>query len=160
MKLLILFPIFLLCETALYAQQATSATGGNISGTGGSVSYTIGQVAYINLQNSSGAITQGVQQPFEIVVVTGYEDAANVPFPCSVYPNPAFEQVTLKIEKSFPKNLHVFLNNAEGKHLQNLQITDQETLIPMESLPSGTYLLEIYDSHKVIRSFKIIKTLH
>jgi hypothetical protein len=160
MKLLFLFLIFLSCETALYAQQATSVTGGNISGTGGSVSYTIGQVAYTNLQNSSGAITQGVQQPFEIVVVTGCEDAANVTFPCSVYPNPAFEQVTLKIEKSIPKNLHVFLNNAEGKHLQNLQVTDQETLIQMDGLPTGTYLLEIYDSQKVIRSFKIIKTLH
>lgn len=160
MKLLLLFSIFLWCETALYAQQATSATGGNISGTGGSVSYTIGQVAYTNLQNSFGAITQGVQQPFEIVVVTDYEDAANVTFPCSVYPNPTSEQVTLKIENSIPKNIHVFLNNVEGKHLQNLQITDQETLIPLDGLPSGTYLLEIYDSQKVIRSFKIIKTLH
>jgi len=160
MKLVFLFPILLCCGTALYAQQAVSATGGNISGTGGSVSYTIGQLAYTNLQNSSGAITQGVQQPFEIFVVTGIEDAANATFQCSVYPNPAFEQVTLKIERSIPKNLHLFLNNADGKHLQNLQITDQETIIPMEGLPSGTFLLEIYDFQKVIRSFKIIKTLH
>ena len=52
---------------ATQAQEAVSAAGGNASGSGGTASYTIGQVAYTTNSSASGTITQGVQQPYEIL---------------------------------------------------------------------------------------------
>lgn len=55
--------------TTAYAQQASTASGGNASGSGGSASYSVGQTAY-TVSNGNGSVSQGVQQPFEISIVT------------------------------------------------------------------------------------------
>ena len=64
--------------TGLQAQESVNATGGNASGSGGSASYSVGQVVYTNNTGTSGSVAQGVQQPFEISVVTGIEEAKGI----------------------------------------------------------------------------------
>jgi hypothetical protein len=72
------------------AQQAISSAGGEASGTGGTVSFTIGQTDYISLNSNSGMISQGIQQPFEIMVVTGIGSDKEITLECTIYyPNPA-----------------------------------------------------------------------
>ena len=63
---------------ALQAQEVISSSGGNVSGSGGSVSYSVGQVVYTTNTGTNGSVAQGVQQPYEISVVTGIEEATNI----------------------------------------------------------------------------------
>ncbi|MGC8754863.1 MAG: hypothetical protein ACP5QJ_07625, partial [Thermosulfidibacteraceae bacterium] len=60
--------------TGLQAQESVNATGGNASGNGGTVAYSVGQVVYTTNTGTNGSVAQGVQQPFEISVVSGIEE--------------------------------------------------------------------------------------
>ena len=64
--------------TGLQAQTSVNATGGDASGSGGSVSYSVGQVVYTTNTGTSGSVAQGVQQPYEISVVTAIEEAKGI----------------------------------------------------------------------------------
>ena len=61
--------------TGLKAQEAIPATGGMASGSGGSVSYSLGQLVYTTNTGTNGSVALGIQQPFEIFVVTSIEQA-------------------------------------------------------------------------------------
>lgn len=150
---LILISICFVCT----AQQAISVAGGNASGTGGTASYTIGQVAYSNLSGASGSITEGVQQPFEILVYTSLQYANDFSFECLVYPNPVLDQVTVKIENYTTEKLYIRLYDINGKLLQNKIVVNNETIIHLTDLTPGSYLLDVFNSHHLIRSFKLLK---
>src|SRR5665648_315019 len=93
--------IMFLCSlyiASLQGQETISATGGNATGSGGSVSYTIGQVTYHNLSGSNGTVAQGVQQPYEISVVTAIINTREITLECTIYPNPTRGIVRLVIE--------------------------------------------------------------
>ncbi len=95
---LVLFCLFGFGFT-IQAQNTIPASGGNASGGGGTVSYSVGQIVYTtNTSVSSGSVAQGVQQPFEISVITAIEQAEDITLVCSVYPNPASDFLTLKVE--------------------------------------------------------------
>jgi hypothetical protein len=64
--------------TGLQAQEVIPAVGGNASGSGGSVSYSVGQVAYQTHTGTNGSVVEGVQQPYEISVLTAIEEAKNI----------------------------------------------------------------------------------
>ena len=65
--------------TSLQAQEAIPATGGEASGSGGSASYTVGQVVYTtNVGTNGNSVAEGVQQPYEISVVTGIPEAKDI----------------------------------------------------------------------------------
>src|SRR4030042_5256555 len=77
------------------SQQAVSTAGGEATGAGGTVSYTIGQVTYTTNSESEGTVSQGVQQPYEIFVISSSEDRYGITFELSVYPNPASTNLKL-----------------------------------------------------------------
>jgi hypothetical protein len=143
--------------TILQAQYTIPATGGNATGAGGAVSYTIGQIVYTTISGTTGIITQGVQQPFEILVVTGIEEVKDIILEISVYPNPATGHVKLKVGNYDIDNLSYQLYNIDGKPLQGNKIEGNETLIQLKSLMTGTYFLKVIDNKKELKTFKIIK---
>ena len=91
--------------TGLQAQESVNATGGNVSGSGGSVSYSVSQVVYTTSTGTNGSVAQGVQQPFEISVVTAIEEAKDISLSVTAYPNPTADFLQLKVES---KKLKVF----------------------------------------------------
>ena len=99
-KKLMLISFFLFCFglIGLQAQKAIVISGGNASGSGGTSSYTVGQVFYHTLAGTNGSVSQGVQQPFEISVVTGIEEAMAIQLMISAYPNPTVDFLILKVE--------------------------------------------------------------
>jgi len=159
MKLLLFVPFLFCCILTIHAQQSITTVGGNYAGSSGSVSYTLGQIDYISTKNNSGETNAGVQQPYEIQVISSLQFDVNSDLHFSLYPNPTDEYVIIKIKNYDLKKLNFSLYNAEGKMLRNQEIKDNETIVPLDGLRSGTYLLEITNAHKVIRSFKVIKTL-
>jgi hypothetical protein len=141
---------------SIHAQNAIPAAGGNASGTGGSISYTVGQIVYSTVSGSNGTITQGVQQPFEISVVTGTE-AVDITLSCSVYPNPTIDFLTLRIEKYETKNLYYWLYDMRGNLLENKKVEGIETRIGMQNFSSGTFFVKVTSGNKEIKTFKVIK---
>ena len=145
-------------ETTGQAQNAIPTSGGNALGSGGTVSYSIGQVVYTtNTSIASGSVAQGVQQPFEISVITGIEQAKDITLVCSVYPNPASDLLTLKVENYDKKSLSYKLFDANGKLLESKKVTGYETIISIANLLPSPYFLKVIDNQKEIKTFKIIK---
>lgn len=149
--------------SGLYAQEVIPATGGNASGNGGSVSYSVGQVVYTTLQGTNGSVAQGVQQPFEISIVTGIEEAKGITLRFLVYPNPATDFLILKIEGALDTHYIASLYDINGKLLENKKIDSNETRIDLSHFVHGTYFLKVVRTKKPlspeeIKTFKIIKT--
>ena len=53
-----------------FSQHTLSASGGEAVGSGGTSSYTYGQVFYQTESTSTSSLSQGVQQPFEISIIS------------------------------------------------------------------------------------------
>jgi hypothetical protein len=141
----------------LQAQNTISASGGNASGSDDSVSYTIGQIIYTTYIGTNGSVAQGVEQPYEISVVTGIKEAKDISLVIIVYPNPAPDYVRLKIKNYDIQNLRYQLYDNNGSLLQDNKVEGSETNIVMGNLVPANYFLKITDNNKVIKTFKIIK---
>jgi hypothetical protein len=143
--------------TSLQAQSTIPASGGNASGGGGTVSYTVGQIVYTTNTGTNGTSAQGVQQPYEISVVTSVENDEEVTLECSVYPNPTTDFLTLKIINCDKEKLSYKLYDINGNLIENQNVTGKETQITMENRVSGTYFIKVTDNNKDLKTFKIIK---
>ena len=147
----------LLSIGALQAQETIPAAGGDATGLdGSSVSYTIGQITYTTNSSTNGSVAMGVQQPYEISIVTGIE-ATNINLELSVYPNPTTDRLTLAVKDTELNNLKFQLYDLSGKLIQQDQLREQNTQISMQNLAAATYLLKVTDSNKVVKTFKIIR---
>lgn len=146
----------------LKAQEAIPATGGNTTGTGGSVSYSVGQVVYSSNTGTGGSVAAGVQQPYEISVVTGLDNDNGIKLICSAYPNPTTDFLILRIEGDVQTEYTASLYNTNGMLLENVKIEANETSIDMSNLVIATYFLKIVNtknasSSQEIKTFRIIK---
>ncbi len=155
--LLILLLSFTFSLSTVNAQETVPVAGGNAGGTGGSVSYTIGQTFYLTNTGSNGSVAEGVQQPFEISVVIGIEEANGISLQCSVYPNPATDFLILKVDNFNLSAMMFQLYDSGGKNIKAGNIESNETTISMNDLVSGTYFLKVNQSNQEIKIFKIIK---
>jgi hypothetical protein len=151
--------LFLICccgfSIALQGQETIPATGGNTTGSGGSVSYTIGQVTYQTLSGTTGAVAQGVQQPYEISILK--ENSENTSFEITVYPNPTTGLITLVIRPFSNENLRFQLINFKGIILMDKKIESEETEISMEKYSPSIYLLKVLNDGQIVKVVKIAK---
>ncbi len=143
--------------TGLQAQTSVNATDGDVSGSGGSVSYSVGQVVYTTHTGTSGSVAEGVQQPYEISVVTGLEETKGINLSVSAYPNPTTDYLTLEVKDVELLNLHFQMYDMNGKLLQNEKITGNQTSIVMSNLVPATYFVKVIQGNKEFKTFKIIK---
>lgn len=159
--------------TGLHAQESINATGGNALGSGGSVSYTVGQMVYQTYNGTNGSVAEGVQQPYEISVVTGLEEAKDIYLSVSAYPNPTTDYLTLEIKGFEIPNLNFQLYDISGKLLQSEKIEGNQARVVMSHLVPATYFVKVIQGNKegnhvkynevgskqfnVVKTFKIIK---
>lgn len=139
----------------LNAQSAIVASGGDVSSNAGSVSYSIGQVAYVGVSNTNGSVSQGVQQTYQVTTVGIL--LADADFSLSVFPNPTTNQITLEVGSYNNQLLNYVLVDTEGKLIQANKVLDKQTNIDMNSLPTASYMMEVYEDNKKVQSFKILK---
>lgn len=145
------------CLISVSAQTAIPATGGTAAGSGGTSTYTVGQVFYITNPGSSGSVAQGVQQPWEISVVTAIEKTEGITLSMKVYPNPADDVLTLTIDPFEDKDLRYMLYDMNGMLLQEKKIEESLTEIPLVNYSSTMYLLRIVNNRQEIKVFKVVK---
>ena len=139
------------------AQESINTTGGNAKSSEGSVSYSIGQLTYQIQTGANGSVAEGVQQPFEISMVTGVEETA-ITLTISAYPNPATDFLTLEVKDFEHSSLIFKLYDLLGRLIQTEKITSNQTTIVMSSLEPSTYFIKVIEDNKEIKTFKIIKT--
>ena len=143
---LLTFTLFL---STVSAQESVNATGGDASGGGGSVSYTVGQVVYTTNTGITGSVAQGVQQPYEISVVTAIEEAKGINLSVTAYPNPVTDYLTLSIDEFEISNLSYQLYDMNGKLLQSEKITGNQTSIVMRNLVPANYFVKVIQGSTV-----------
>lgn len=148
---------FLIGMTGLYAQVTVTTTGGNASGSGGTSSYTVGQLGYTTNSGTTGSVAQGVQQPFEISIVEGVEEAKEIELSCLLFPNPTSDFVNLKLNSFKVENIIYQIFDFNGKLLESKTIEGGETSIEMKKYADAVYFLKVFQGDKELKTFKIVK---
>ena len=149
--------LFWLCLTGLQAQSTLSTTGGNVTGNGGSVSYSIGQMVDTYVGDVGGSMYSGIQQAFEITILTEIGRSNSITLQCTVFPNPTTDMLNLKVDDFRLKQLSYQLYDLNGKLLEQKMLESIDTNIAFNNYPSASYLLMVSQKDKVVKSFKIIK---
>ncbi len=156
MKLRItLFFLFLLGIAGINAQNSVVTAGGDASGSGGSISQTIGQITYTTNQSNDGSVAQGVQQAFEISVVSVTNTELNLNI--TAYPNPTTKYLNLNVMDNNFNNLSYAIYDLQGRIIKNKKIVTTNTLINMQGLAVATYFIKVKQNQQVQKTFKIIK---
>ena len=137
----------------LWAQRCTDASGGEATGLGGSASYSVGQIDYVTASGSGQNITQGVQQPYEILIVS---DAGEVCI--NLAPNPTTAFVVLSIECTQEDNFSYQIYDVLGKFLGQKNLERGETNISVANFADAIYFMRVLNQDKQVRTFKIVKT--
>jgi len=158
MKKLFFIVAILFSVMLLTSQEAILSTGADVFGSGGSISYSTGQVFLeTHTGTNNNSVAEGVQQPFEISVVTGFEEADEINLLYVVFPNPTTDILKLKVENYENNNLSFQLYTMKGELLENNKLVGKITNISMANFVRATYFLTITDTQKRIKTFKIIK---
>ncbi len=151
------FILTLYANNLLFSQQAIVAAGTDATGTGGTISYSVGQVAYQTHTSTNGSVTEGVQQPYEISLLSSAKDVTGVSLTCSAYPNPTADYLILKVDNYAFDNFRYQLFDMQGKLLESKIITSDQTNIPMNDYTPATYILKVIHANNEITTFSIIK---
>ena len=139
------------------AQYSILTCGGKASGSGGSVENSIGLLFYKTQTGTNGSVSQGLQLPIEIYVISSLEDMKDDGFDISVFPNPANNFITVSFKNFIQKDMKLCIYDISGKILQEKNIENAETEIEISSFSNTIYILKIFDNTKVMRTYKIIK---
>lgn len=137
------------------AQQAITATGFNATGSGGSSSYSIGQIDY-SAKGANNEITEGLQQPYEIVSLAVSEDG-NAEKNISLYPNPVKDILFVDFNQEKFSNSTYQLYDAQGKLIKNGNFSQKKNELNFSMLPASVYIIRIFSDNKMVKTFKIIK---
>ena len=152
--------VFILSISSSSAQEVIPAAGGNAGGSGGSVSYSIGQLFYKINTGTDGSVAEGVQQPWEISVVTGIQEALGINIVVSAFPIPVTDFLILRVEDYDFEDLEYLLYDVSGRLLKEGKVTSSETTISMNNLVPAVYflkVLQIRPSYLEVKTFRIIK---
>jgi hypothetical protein len=90
-------------------------------------------------------------------MVTSVDEAKDLNINLSAFPNPTFDNLTLKIESTNTKNLSYLLFDMNGKLLATQKLDGTETKIAMNNYAAATYFIKINENNNTIKTFKIIK---
>jgi hypothetical protein len=154
----IFFILFLSLEMMnLQSQTTVNTAGGDGSGSGGSVSFSVGQPIYQTRTGTNGSAAEGVQQPYEISVLSSSDEVLGINIVVQAYPNPTADFLTINVFDYEISNLTYQLYDIQGKLIQNEQIVSSQTNVVMSNLVSATYIIKVMQKNKELKSFKIIK---
>jgi len=150
--------IILLCMTScsgLLAQNIIATAGSTLSNSNGSISFTIGESVANTLIKGDRTITQGFHQTN--ISVSLVSELKDIDFMISVFPNPAYDFLTISLNTDKVDGFQYLLFDINGKLLAQKKLESNETSVSVEGLPSGVYLIKIREGLKELKTFKIVK---
>jgi len=144
--------------SVLHSQSTISAAGVDVKSNVGEMNFTIGQVFYSQNKSNDFSEYQGVQQPYEISIVSTIFEADNIKIAIKTYPNPTHDYLIVNTENiSNLQNMEFKLFDFEGKFIKRIQPQSKITNIDFFNYSSGVYFLNVVESKKTIKIFKIVK---
>jgi hypothetical protein len=149
--------LFLFLQISVHAQEVLLPSGGTISGVGGSASFSVGQTEYSTSAGVNGVSIAGVQQPYEITVITDNQNIDKSAIAVRIYPNPTSNFLNIDINNPQLTDLNFKLIDVNGKVLNILKQESNQIIFNMTNLISGTYFINVYELEKEIKVFKIVK---
>ncbi|WP_288444275.1 T9SS type A sorting domain-containing protein [uncultured Chryseobacterium sp.] len=138
----------------LHAQAVVLAAGLDASAANGFVSYSVGQTTY--LEKGTGQVLEGVQQPYEIITLTTFENSSELTG-ILLYPNPFRDYLYLDFTSNNFKGSEYELFDAQGKLVKKDKISQSKSELNFSSIPSAMYIIRITQNGENIKTFKIIK---
>ncbi|KYH06168.1 T9SS type A sorting domain-containing protein [Chryseobacterium cucumeris] len=138
----------------LHAQAVVLAAGLDASAANGFVSYSVGQTTY--LEKGTGQVLEGVQQPYEIITLTTFENSSELTG-ILLYPNPFRDYLYLDFTSNNFKGSEYQLFDAQGKLVKKDKISQSKSELNFSSIPSAMYIIRITQNGENIKTFKIIK---
>ena len=157
--------LFLISGTglSLFSQQLSNQVLVTVAGVtnSGSISYsqTIGETAVELFSSSDYIFTQGFQQPCISLVPTDLPDGNGV----DVYPNPATDNVTIKLFGDVSREFRIELITITGTVVitEKVSCLDKyylKKIIPVGFLTKGLYFIRVLSTDNSInRTFRIDK---
>ena len=154
--LIAIFFLLLINYSTHFSQENTNTAGGESTGANGTISYSIGQPFYSEVSNQDNYVIEGLQQPYEISVISGIE-INSINLTISAFPNPTTNYLNLEYD-DLPKNdTYYSIMNLDGTLIMNGIIKNMSTKLDISDLPNSTYFVTIRDNKSILKSFKIIK---
>ncbi len=155
-----LIAIILSAPTAsLFSQMETegliSTSGTSLVGENIIIDYSMGAWTSLNMDNSNGQISNGIQQSDYFIITSLSEVKQKISI--NVYPNPTISNIHIDIADNLQYEMSAVLRNAEGKVVLTQSVKKSDS-INLDHLPAQIYYLSI--SHPDINSvqqFKVIK---
>ena len=111
---------------------------------------------YQKKNGTSGSIAEGLQQPYEISVLTGIQESEIV-LHISAFPNPVSKYLILTVPLDFEGQYQFSIFNMNGKLISQQDISASETEIEMNGLKPAPYFIKVSSGKREIKTFKIIK---
>lgn len=160
--------LLVLALSTVAAQQGVVSAGGEATAATGNVNFSVGQVFFAIQTGPEGTAVQGLQQPYEISVITGIDKTEGIQLLFTAYPNPVTDMLTLKMDGIAHERipfLVIHLFDISGKWMMSQQAESVETGISMTQMAPGIYFLHVIDTGRIngnagIKTFKIIKNQH
>ena len=138
------------------AQQTANTSGKNVSQNNTSVSYSIGELYYNTTLNSNSVITQGIQQPYEIYLISGIGNEKDVML-ITAFPNPTTTTLKLLIQDIKLDGLNYKLYDLLGKEILSGEIINNQTELDLNNLMPAVYFIKVFRYNSNLKYFKIIK---
>ncbi|MBF0433484.1 MAG: T9SS type A sorting domain-containing protein [Fibrobacteria bacterium] len=142
----------------VFAQQGFSSVGGEIKDSGGELSYSMGQVFYAMNNDTNGvSVAEGIQQIYDVSVVSEILETNVLQLNLSAYPNPVSNHLVLHAKNVTNEKLHFTLYNSAGQVIYQQAFGEVKTTIDMKTMQSATYFLKVFNNNRNLKTFKIIK---
>ena len=141
---------------SLNAQQAVVTTGGDIQSSEGSVAYSVGQVFYQSVSSPSGSVLEGVQQPFEIFIITSVTESDPLT-ELRLFPNPASDYLILETGDHLDPSVRMAVFNSMGQMIRTANVEREQTKVYVGDLMAGSYYVALFQDGRKLQTFKVIK---
>ncbi|MGE5425325.1 MAG: T9SS type A sorting domain-containing protein [Syntrophothermus sp.] len=140
-----------------FSQNTVTSSGGTVSGSQGGIDYSVGQICISTYSSTGGIITEGVQQPHEVLIPILVQDLPGLQ-EFTIAPNPTDNFVKLQNYLKNQKDLVWELRSLSGVLTDHGNITEEVTILSFLGYASGSYILTIRDQKEsIICQYKIIK---
>jgi len=156
MRSIVLFLFIFSFTNNVSAQQSANTSGKNVSQNNTSVSYSIGEVYYNTTTTLSSVITQGIQQPYEIYLISGIGNEKDVQL-ITAFPNPTSTSIKIVTQDIKIDGLNYKLYDLLGKEILSGDITSNQTELDLNNLMPAVYFIKVFRYNSTIKYFKIIK---
>jgi hypothetical protein len=155
-KLLTLITVYCVLTCVGFSQEVVSSAGGYGSSTSGSLSWTLGEPVIETFLGANYTLTQGFHQTN--LTITSIEELPDLNIGINAYPVPTKNMLNIDINDAEKVDFLIKMYNLSGKAVIMQNIDNAKSIINVQNLPAGAYILKISNNKgRALKTFKMIK---